>query len=363
MKVGFGIVGYGMIAKTHLLAIQANRVLRADTAHAYPHAICTRNPEKCRSLPFEKVYNEPRDLIGDENVQIVDICTPNSLHAPVAIEAMRAGKAVYVEKPLSDNIDDAKLICDAAAETGVANQVALMLRFRPVINRAKDLLRDGVIGDIIHFRGCLYHGSYLDPNRPTSWRQQKALSGGGAMMDLGVHLLDIVRYVIGEIDGITANARTVWTERYTGADRSGKIANDTDEYMCATLTMENGAIGFIESSRVSNSAHGNEILEIFGTKGSLLLDYDKTGRVILTEAGGRGSIMINGNHPGACEKEALALLPEPRQTLGPFIDVHAAAIQNIVNILAGSKAFSGTPTIEDGYLAQLLVQRCLDSAG
>lgn len=362
MKIGFGIVGYGFIAKTHLLAMQAHRVLRPDSPHAHPRALCTRRPEECRSLPFDTVYDEPRRLIEDNEVQIVDICTPNSLHAPVAIDAMRAGKAVYVEKPLSDSLDDAKLIRDVAAETGVINQTALILRFRPVVNRVKDLIDGGAIGDVIHFRGCLYHSSYLNPDRPISWRQKHIMAGGGAMMDLGIHLLDMVRYVIGEIDEVSAHARTVWKERRTHAGSSEMTANDTEEYMCANLTMRNGAIGFIDSSRVSSSPFGNEILEVFGTKGSIFLEYDKMGRVILTEAGGRGSVEIGGGSPGAYEKEALALLPEPRQSHGPFIDVHAGAIQNLCNWLAEGRMFSGTPTIEDGYQAQLLVQRCMDSA-
>ena len=188
-----------------------------------------------------------------------------------------------------------------------------------------------------------------------------AMAGGGAMMDLGIHVLDIVRYIIGDIAEISANARTVWKERYTDSSCCEKVVNDTDEYMYATLTMQNGALGIIESSRVSTSAYSNETLEIFGTKGSIFLDFDKMGRVVLTEAGGRGSVELNG-HPGESEKEALALLPEPRQSLGPFIDVHAAAIQNICNWFALGKTFSGTPTFKDGYEAQLLVQRCIDSA-
>lgn len=362
MDIGIGIVGYGMIAKTHLLGIQASRVLWPDAPHAYARALCTRRPEQCQELPFTSIYTEPKRLFEDEKVQIVDICTPNSFHASVAIDAMRAGKCVYVEKPLSNSLIDAKQMCNVAKETCAINQTALILRFRPVVNRVKDLLQSGSIGDVIHFRGCFFHGSYLDPKRPISWRQQMATAGGGAMMDLGVHLLDMVRYVIGDVEEISAKARTVCKERYTDNRCTEKTVNDTDEYMCATLTMQNGSLGIIESSRISTSAYNNETLEIFGTNGSIFLDFDKMGRVVLTEAGGRGSVEVNGSHPGASEKEALTLLPEQRQSLGPFVDVHTAAIKNICNWFVQDKMFSGTPTFEDGYQAQLLVQQCIDSA-
>jgi predicted dehydrogenase len=236
------------------------------------------------------------------------------------------------------------------------------MRFHPRINRMKDMLEANAIGDIIHFRACYFHGSYLDPNRPMSWRQQLAFSGGGAVMDLGIHILDLLRYLLGDVARLRAVSRIVNKTRYTNADRSSKTPNETDEFLSAALEMQNGSVGILETSRISTSALYNEVFEIFGTKGSLLLDFDNSGRLTFIEAGGRGSVLVSGGKPGMHEAGLLPLLPDARQSMGPFVDAHAGAIKNIANWSAGLSPFPGTPTFAEAVKAQSLVHACLRSA-
>ncbi len=361
-KVGFGTVGYGMIATTHLLGMQANRMLHPGAPAPWPRALCTQRPEACAGLPYEKIYTTVEELLADGEVAVVDICTPNHLHAPAALAVLAAGKALYVEKPLSHRLDEAGRMQRAAQAAGLPNQTALTVRFRPTVNRMKDLLDAGTIGVPIHFRCCFYHGSYLDEKRPTSWRQQFARCGGGAVMDLGIHILDMVRYLLGEVETVCATARTVNKRRPAKAGEPATVENDTDEYLCAMLHMKSGAAGVMESSRVSTSALGNEVFEIFGTKGSLTLDFDGPGALWHTPADGSGSVRTTGAAPGPYEKAVSALLPPARQSLGPFVDAHAAAILNICRWHAGEKPFAGTPTFVEGVRAQALVDACLRSA-
>jgi predicted dehydrogenase len=195
-----------------------------------------------------------------------------------------------------------------------------------------------------------------------SWRQQLALSGGGAVMDLGIHILDLLRYLLGDVARLQALSRVVNKTRYTDTSRRSKVPNETDEFLSASLETRNGSLGILETSRVSASAVCNEVFEVFGAKGSLLFDFGNTGRLILTEAGGRGSVLVSGGKPGRHEADVLPLLPDARQSMGPFVDAHAGAIKNMANWTAGLKPFPGTPTFAEAVKAQALVHACLRSA-
>jgi predicted dehydrogenase len=361
-NIGFGTVGLGMIGRTHLLAVQANLTLHEGEVNAVPQALCTRRPEACAGLPYQRVYTSPEQLIGDPLVKVVDICTPNHLHAAVAEAAMKAGKCVYAEKPLTNEWEQAEKLCALAEKTGMPNQCAFIMRFHPVVNRMKDMLEAGVIGEVIHFRTCYFHGSYLDPNRPMSWRQRLAYSGGGAVMDLGIHILDLLRYILGDVMRLRTISRIVNKTRFTDISHSSKVQNETDEYLHASLEMVNGAVGIMETSRVSTSALCNEAFEVFGTKGSLLLSLDGSDRLMLVEAGGDGPLLVGGGIPGKYEADLLPLLPNARQSMGSFVDAHAGAIKNMAGWSAGLTPFPGTPTFAEAIKAQALVHACLRSA-
>lgn len=361
-KIGFGTVGLGMIAQTHLIGMNVSRLTHPDRPWASPVAICTRRPAAAVGLPYERVYTDPEALIADEEVQVVDICTPNHLHAPVAMAALRAGKAVYVEKPISHSCEETEALCALAAKTGLPNQTALVMRFRPDVNRMKDMLRAGAIGKVLHFRACFYHGSYLDPNRLASWRQNMAQAGGGAMMDLGIHMLDLLRYLLEEeVVDVKASMRTVNKRRYLDESHKEDVENDTDEYGCAMLQLSGGAVGILESSRVSDSALGNEVFEVFGSKGSLSLRLDGGGGLWLT-APGEGARTLKAGSPGFYEAALLPFLPGARQSMGPFMDAHAAAVANLAAMVGGEPGFPGTPDLAEGLQAQKLVDRCLEAA-
>lgn len=360
-KIGYGIVGYGIIAKTHLEGMMANRALHPGEPGGWPRALCTRRPEQCADLPFDAVYSDYGQMLEDEQVHVVDICTPNHLHAEAAIAAMQAGKAVYVEKPLSGKLREAEQMRDMARQCGLPNQTALVLRFRPDVNRAKDMLRAGAIGELIHFRTCFYHGSYMDPNRPISWRQTADEAGGGAMMDLGVHILDLMLYLLEDkvADVRAAARRTVYKQRPASQGSSEMVDNHTDEYSCALLTMQSGIPGIVESSRVSSSAICNDSIEIFGTKGSLLLELDGGGLTLLPAGGGA---IKQPSGDGEYESSLRPFLPGPRHSMGPFTDAHAAAVKNIGHLAAGLPGFIGAPDFAAGCEAQRLVHIILEAA-
>ena len=349
--IGFGLAGFGMIGRTHLTAMQANLALHEDSANAMPRALYTRRPEACADLPFEKIYASLEDLLGDGEVKVLDICTPNNLHARAAEAGFKAGKGVYCEKPLSHDQAEAERLCVLAEQSGLPNQCALVMRFRPMVNRVKDLLETGVIGQPVHFRVSYFHNAYLSADKPMTWRQDLGQSGGGAVMDLGIHALDMVRYLLGDIKRLRAVSRILHKTRY--AKNGASLPNNTDEYLKADLEMKSGVPGIFECSRISKSSLGDNLFEIFGTKGTLLLHGKFFSDLALNAA---------PDQPGKLEAELFPLLPEPRQSLGTFVDSHAAAIKNMANWAAGFAPFSGTPVFAEAAKAQSLVHACLRSA-
>ena len=357
--IGFGLAGFGMIGRTHLTAMQANLALHEGGANAKPRALFTRRPEVCADLPFEKIYSSLEELISDQEVKVLDICTPNYLHFEAAQAGLRAGKAVYSEKPLSHEEGGAEKLSALAKESGLPNQCATTMRFRPMVNRMKDILEAEVIGKPTHFRLCYFHSSFLNPNRPMSWKQELSQSGGGAIMDLGIHVLDLTRYLLGNVKRLRAISTILHKTRITKEGLS--VPNNTDEYLKADIEMENGLPGILECSRISKSALENSFFEVFGTKGSLLLHGNYLSSLVLDTIKERiqSPAEVKG---GRWEAELCPLLPDSRQTMGVFLDSHAAAIKNMANWAAGLKPFSGTPNFTEAAKAQTLVHACLRSA-
>ncbi|GHV43436.1 1-carboxy-3-chloro-3,4-dihydroxycyclo hexa-1,5-diene dehydrogenase [Spirochaetia bacterium] len=360
--IGFGLVGFGIIGRTHLTAMQANLVLHDGSVNALPRALCTRRPEACAGLPFEKVYSSLKELVEDSQVQVLDVCTPNNLHGEAVRAGLAAGKGVYAEKPLSHDQAEADQLAALAGQARLPNQCALTMRFRPMVNRMKDLLEAGAIGEVIHFRVSHFHDSYLNPDKPMNWRQELGASGGGAVMDLGIHILDLTRYLLGDVGRLRGISRILNKTRPVEGKADAHVSNKTDEYLQADLEMKNGAAGILECSRISSSVLGNSLFEVFGSRGSLLLHGERFSQLTLTEAGGRGPQLISGAKPGKREAEVRLLLPESRQSVGTFVDGHAAAIKNMANWAAGLAPFSGTPTFAESANSQALVHACLRSA-
>ena len=361
-SIGFGLAGFGMIGRTHLTAMLANLALHEGSVNAKPRALYTRRPDACAGLPFEKIYASFDDLLSDGEVGVLDICTPNNLHGKAAEAGFKAGKAVYCEKPLSHDQAEAERLCLLAGQSGLPNQCALTMRFRPMVNRMKDVLEAGAIGALIHFRISYFHNSYLSRDKPMSWRQDLAQSGGGAVMDLGIHVLDLVRYLLGNVKRLRASSRILHKTRYT--KEGSPVPNNTDEYLKADLEMEDGLPGILECSRVSKSGLGDNLFEVFGTKGTLLLHGKNFSELKLDAAGDSfaGGVNTEETRPGKMEGELRPLLSDSRQTLGVFVDSHAAAIKNMANWAAGLSPFSGTPVFAEAAKAQVLVHACQRSA-
>jgi predicted dehydrogenase len=204
-KIGIVLAGYGGIGRIHTLALRQLPVIYPDAAADFElRGVCMRTEEKAKQAAVEagctRWYGNYEDVLRDEAVGIIDLVTPNDLHQGMIEEALRAGKDVLCEKPLSVTRDEAEAIVKAVRSSRGRLGMVFNYRFVPALLKAKEMMDRGVLGRIYNFRGEYYHTGYQDPERPLSWRMDFSKSGGGAMVDMGVHVIDLVRYLLGEFD-------------------------------------------------------------------------------------------------------------------------------------------------------------------
>ncbi len=359
---GVGMWGLGMIGKTHLEAMRLMGVMFPRTEAAVPAVLCTRTPDEDKVRLFETVTDDPAALFGPQ-VDLVDIPSPNHAHFSQASRAMKAGKAVYLEKPIAARLEDAAALVALAEETGAVNRVPLIYRFVPGVAALRALIAGGELGEILHFRLHYYHYGYLDPRRPTSWRQQAALSGGGSMLDLGVHLADVLRFLLGEVESVYALQKTAVPRRFTDESRTETVVNDTEEWCMAALTLRNGAMGTMETSRVTAHVGPEFSVEVYGTRGGARFTdtypceverFDPFGG-LRTRAGWQ-------SFDGEYLNYLRTVLPPPRHEVGWFMGAHLASLKSAVQAARGGDGNPQPATFREAYAAQCIACAAARSA-
>ncbi|MEM2789571.1 MAG: Gfo/Idh/MocA family oxidoreductase, partial [Candidatus Bathyarchaeia archaeon] len=206
-EIGVGLLGYAFMGKAHANAyIKMPIFFYPPPAKPRLVAIFGRTEkavaEAAKRYGFEKYYTDWRALIKDENVEIVDNGLPNNMHAPPIIEAAESGKHVLCEKPLATTVKEAEEMYRAAEKAGVKHMTAFNYRFVPAIRLSKRLIDEGYIGKILQFRAVYLQEWIMDPNFPLVWRLRKDVAGAGALGDLGSHIIDLARFLIGEISSV-----------------------------------------------------------------------------------------------------------------------------------------------------------------
>lgn len=291
-KVHIGVIGAGWMGCIHAQAF--GRVGKLFDLPAEPvleilvdtdEDVARRGAER---FGFARWTTDWRELVGDPRVGLVDITTPNHLHAEPAIAAARAGKHVYCEKPLAETEASARRMKEAAEEYGVKSFAGFNSIKYPATLLAKRLIGEGQIGRITRFRGTFDQGFYADPFLPYSWRLERRRAGSGAIGDLGSHVLAIAHFLVDDIVDVCASTQIIHVERpisnrdvaprtrmdsHPRAARIGKV--DTDDQSQALVTFANGVGGVIESSRVAPGRIGYLTWEISGTEGTLVFDGER----------------------------------------------------------------------------------------
>ncbi|HLF91850.1 MAG TPA: Gfo/Idh/MocA family oxidoreductase [Planctomycetota bacterium] len=277
--VGIGMLGYAFMGKAHSNAYKKIPYMMYPPA-AIPDlvAICGRNKEAVeearKRYGYAKAYTDYHKMLEDKEVQLVDNGTPNDTHAVPSIDAVKAGKHIFCEKPLARTAEEAKTMLDAVKKAKVKHQCAYNYRFLPAIRQAYDLIKAGKLGKIYAFR-AVYLQEWGMPHYgvPRIWRYHKAEAGSGALGDLAAHLIDMARFLVGEIKAVSGLARTFTAERPM-PDGKGMGKSDVDDDVVSLIEFENGAIGTLEATRFAAGRKNHGGFELSAEKGAIRFNLE-----------------------------------------------------------------------------------------
>jgi predicted dehydrogenase len=278
-EVGIGMLGYAFMGKAHSNAFRKIPYMMYPPV-AIPKliALCGRDQAAvaaaAQRFGYEGYYTDWRKMLEDKRIQLFDNGGPNDTHAEPCSEAARAGKHVFCEKPLARGAAEAKTILDAAVKAGVKHQTAFNYRFVPAVRQAYELVQSGKLGRLYHFR-AFYLQEWIMPhyNTPMIWRTDKKRAGSGALGDLGSHILDLARFLMGEVRSVSAMTRTFITERPQADGSMARV--DVDDAFVAALEFANGGIGTMEASRFAAGHKNHGYFEINVEKGSIRFNLER----------------------------------------------------------------------------------------
>ncbi|MCS7192984.1 MAG: Gfo/Idh/MocA family oxidoreductase [Armatimonadetes bacterium] len=252
--IKLGMIGCGGIAKAHLRAcMQLSHLFRIVACCDVRKEAAEKSAESAGNA---LVFTDYREMLSHADIDAVDITLPHHLHAEVAIAAAEAGKHVLVEKPMANNLAEAKSMVDAADKYGVTLMVAQSQRYMAEHREIKRLLNEKVIGQILYVRASV--DQHLAAIRPLGdWLFKRSLAGGGSVISIGVHKIDLLRWLVGEIVAVFA------------VERQSPInpGMDCEDISVAILEFENGAVADLASLYAAKASPWSELLAIYGTEG------------------------------------------------------------------------------------------------
>jgi predicted dehydrogenase len=362
-EIGVGMLGYAFMGKAH------SHAYRTIPSMTWPPpllprlvAICGRNEaavaEAARRYGYERHATDWRSLVDDDAIQLFDNGGPNDQHAEPTVAAAEAGKHVVCEKPLGRTAGESHSIWERVERAGVLHLCAFNYRFVPAVRLAREMLEAGDLGEIYHFRGRYLQEWIADPAFPMVWRLDRSVAGSGALGDLGSHVIDVARYLVGEIGTVMGVTRTFIEDR-----QGGRV--DVDDAVEAVVEFESGAVGTIEASRFCPGRKNGMGFEINGSRGSIAFELERINELQVNLSGSapgeraqgfRTVLVTEAEHP------FMSSWWPPGHVIG-WEHTFVHELHHVLSCIAG-----GTPvgphgaTFEDGYRAAEVCDAILRSA-
>ncbi len=268
-----GILGFGFMGKTHTYChVTLPYFYDSLPFRSKLKAVCTSRRETAdkaaKEYGFERAVTDSAEIIHDPEIDIIHICTPNNLHKNELLASMETGKAIYCEKPLTPNYQQAGDVAKALENYQGIGQMTLNYRFFPATMRAKQLMDEGFVGEPVCFRAAFLHSGSIDPGKPLEWKLN-ADNGGGVLNDLAVHIVDLMQFLLGNFDSVMCTSRILFPERPVSEGSDEKVPVNAEDHACLTLKNDSGLLGTIEASKVATGAQDELRFEIHGTEGAM----------------------------------------------------------------------------------------------
>jgi predicted dehydrogenase len=374
--IGVGLVGYKFMGKSHSNAYRQVASFFPDVAlRPEMKALCGRDEAGVKAAAeqfgWQGYETDWRKLVARDDIGLVDVSTPGDSHAEISIAAAKNGKHVFCEKPLANTLAEARQMVDAVKQAGVVGMVNFNYRRVPAVQLAKQLIDDGRLGQIYHWRAVYLQDWIMDPNFPLVWRLNKDAAGAGALGDLGAHIIDLARMLVGEITSLTGLTQTFIKRRPVLAGTTGGLgaAGGTemgevtvDDAGLFLTRFENGAVGSFEATRFAKGRANFNSFEINGSKGSIVFNLERMNELnVLLDSDapdvkGFRNVLVTD---GGAHKYMSAWWPA-----GHIIGWEHTFTHGVYDLMNGIAAgTSPAATFEDGLRCQAVLDAVEKSAG
>ena len=356
-----GILGFGMIGKVHANAY-VNLPYFYDPAPLQAritHVVTSRpeTAEKARRLiGAETAATDFREVTENAAIDIVHICTPNHMHCDALLSAMRHQKHIYCDKPLVATMDEARRIDAALKDYHATAQMTLQYRFYPATMRARQLIDEGVLGDVLSFRASYLHGGNADPRAPLRWKLSAA-AGGGVIADLASHVLDLVDTMVGPLGSVMADTQVAYPERPSAEEPTKRVRVDAEDCVMLLARLRSGALGTIEATKLASGAEDELRLEIHGSRGALRFNGMDPHHLEMYDAGAPdrpsgGSRGWNRIQTGQRYSPPATSFPTPKSPIG-WLRGHLACLENFLAAVAQNRP--AVPGLDQGIRVQYMM--------
>jgi predicted dehydrogenase len=357
-----GIIGAGFMGRTHSFDYRTMGLFYDDLPFTIRLVgICDTDrsrAEKHRAeFGFETATNRYQDLTERDDIDVIDVSTPTLCHAEQIMAALDGGKHLYVDKPLCMSGIEADTIVRRAALAPTVKQIAYHYRFYPGTMKARMLIDDGFLGTPISFRVEYYHSSNLDPAKSMGWKQDKAMGGGGVLIEMACHAIDLLYSFFGRYARMSMQSIILYGQR---PDASGAMrAVEGEDHVLLNVRMQNGMIGTIEVSKVAAGSNDDFNFALYGSRGAIKYEsmnpnflsvYDATrppGPIGGTS--GFQAIETVNKYP-----DSKSQFPGPRFGIG-WLRGHVACHHSFLMCVASGSPAS--PSLEDGAYIQKVIER------
>lgn len=363
--LGVGIIGFGFMGRVHAYSYRSIP-LYYDPVPVQIRLVGIADPktESARALAgqlgIDFVTADWQQLLARDDIQIIDICSPNKLHTEQVLAALSRGKHVYCHKPLAIGEDNFARVEEAVRVSRGVGQMVLQYRFYPATLKAKQLVEAGFVGNVTAFRAAYLHSGSVDPNKPMGWKQLKS-EDGGVLQDLGSHIVDLMDHLIGPFKKVFGQTRILYAQR---PDREGNMtAVEADDMVAMMVELPNRTIGTIEASKITTGAEDELKFEIHGDRGALrfnsmdpnYLDAYDLSAPDAPLGGERGWQRI------ACVQryDRPAGFPGPKFSIG-WIRAHVHSLYSFLESIATGKP--ARPSLLDGLRLQRMLSAVEKSA-
>lgn len=360
-SLAIGLIGTGYMGKCHALAWNAVASVFGDVSRPRLAMLAEHSQEladrKAQELGFARATGNWRALVADPEIDVVSITTPNAFHPDMAIAALEAGKHVWCEKPMATKLADAERMLAAARTSGKVAALGYNYIQNPVIRLIRRLLDEGRIGEVNHVRFEMDEDFMADPEEFFYWKSE-ASSGHGALDDFGVHPLSILWTLLGSVRRVCGHMAKPYTDRTLQG--GGRRAVETYDIATVLIELENGASGVMALNRAAWGRKGRILIQIFGSKGTIVFDQERMNEVQLytvddaRDRQGFRTILTGPQHPPYDR-----FIPAPGHGLG-FNDLKVIECRELMRRIAGEPAH--LITFEEGIRIERTVDAMARSA-